>query len=321
MAAGRVQAGSSLSSCLLHKGTILGALRCPRQGTSSPTARLPPPRRKETSLGMVMEQELPQELSKELRRPWPPSRSSSRGKPAPPGQEAACWGRRGLPTPTLGITAPVMPTAGAGAQGHWGQAARYGGTSRRPGVSCGQLNISPWRGQSGLSAASNSSGDTGSVCPAGWATSLQGSSWGWAISAAVTGCWGSPWLCPIPRPTPHLFMASRSYKHLFTASGSSKQPCAGRQAEHPRALPAPTGRIYFRLVFILATNNGRHSQHPISPWPPSPPAFTWHGRKCGWGQAEDTVELWPWGCQHLGSRGMGDPVHVPLQQPRSVTVL
>lgn len=42
------------------------------------------------------------------------------------------------------------------------------------------------------------------------------------------------------------------------------------QAEHPGALPTPTGRIYFCSVFILATNNGRHSQHPISPGPPRP---------------------------------------------------
>ena len=54
MAAGRVQAGSSLSSCLLHKGTILGAPRRPRQVTSSPAACLPPPHRKETSLGTGM---------------------------------------------------------------------------------------------------------------------------------------------------------------------------------------------------------------------------------------------------------------------------
>lgn len=54
MAAGRVQAGSSLSSCLLHKGTILGAPRRPHQGASSPAVRLPPPHRKETSLGMGM---------------------------------------------------------------------------------------------------------------------------------------------------------------------------------------------------------------------------------------------------------------------------
>lgn len=52
LAAGRVQAGSSLSSCLLHKGTILGALCLPRQGTSSLAVQLPPPDRKETSMGM-----------------------------------------------------------------------------------------------------------------------------------------------------------------------------------------------------------------------------------------------------------------------------
>lgn len=62
---------------------------------------------------------------------------------------------------------------------------------------------------------------------------------------------------------------------------------ASRQAERPRALPAPTGRIYFCLVFILATNNGRYSQHPISPRSSSPPAFTWRGRKHGRGQEED----------------------------------
>jgi len=52
VAAGRVQAGSSLSSCLLHKGTILGVPLSPCQGISSPAACLPPVCQKETSLGM-----------------------------------------------------------------------------------------------------------------------------------------------------------------------------------------------------------------------------------------------------------------------------
>lgn len=59
------------------------------------------------------------------------------------------------------------------------------------------------------------------------------------------------------------------------------------QAQHPAALLAPTGRIYFCLAFILATNNGSHSQHPISPSLPRPPASTWRRRKGGrgWGRS------------------------------------
>lgn len=87
------------------------------------------------------------------------------GWPCRGGKQHTGW--KGLSTPTSGITPPLMPAAHAGAGGDWGQAARYGGTSRHPGVSCRRLDISPWRGQSGLCAASNSSGSAGSFCPTG----------------------------------------------------------------------------------------------------------------------------------------------------------
>lgn len=119
VAAGRVRAGGSLSSCLLHKGTILGAPHRPHQGTSSPAACLPPPHQKETSLGKGMgtgtapgAQQRAREATAFLKEQW-------RGKAGPAGvgssmlglEEAVdthfrhhpssdaripCWGRRRL---------------------------------------------------------------------------------------------------------------------------------------------------------------------------------------------------------------------------------
>lgn len=88
------------------------------------------------------------------------------------------------------------------------------------------------------------------------------------------------------------------------ALSSSAQ--AGRQAGSASQGPARANRKdLFLLGFYFS-----YKQWPSLPVSDFPPAFTWHWRKRGWGQVEDTGEPCPGGCQHLGSRGTGVPVHV-----------
>lgn len=89
---------------------------------------------------------------------------------------------------------------------------------------------------------------------------------------------------PVPTPPPP-FMASLTGAKTVCLLPGTALNSTPLQAQHPAALLAPTGRIYFCLAFILATNNGSRSQHPISPSLPRPPASTWRRRKGGrgWG--------------------------------------
>lgn len=97
---------------------------------------------------------------------------------------------------------------------------------------------------------------------------------------------GSLPVSPSPsQPPPPPFMASLTGAKTVCLLPGTALNSTPLQAQHPAALLAPTGRIYFCLAFILATNNGSRSQHPISPSLPRPPASTWRRRKGGrgWG--------------------------------------
>lgn len=91
-------------------------------------------------------------------------------------------------SPFLQCQQPVLGQEQAGGRRRGGKALPSARVSL-----AGSSTSAHGEGKSCLCAASNSN-SAGSVCPKGWAASLQGPFCGWALSATVTGCWVSPCL-------------------------------------------------------------------------------------------------------------------------------
>lgn len=116
-------------------------------------------------------------------------------------------------------------------------------------------------------------------------------------AAALRCCSGS-----LPSCTPPYFWHPRSYKHLFTASGDSKQGSSTGRASWG---PAHANRKdLFLLGFYFSYKQWPSLPASDFPRPPSPPASTWCGRKRGLeGTTEPRAESLqrccsaaPWNC-------------------------
>lgn len=244
LAAGRVQAGGGLSSCLLHKGTILGAPRHPHQGTSSPAVRLPPPHRKETSLGMGMGTGTASGAPQRVQEAVAFLREQQQWKAGPARVGSSVLGLEGAVNTHCGHHLSCDAGSLSWGRRRVGAGSEIGRLIPVPGYLLQEAQRLPMERAKAICVLQATPAALGLFVLQGGqppcrAPPAAGHSLPLSLGAGVV-----PGCDPFPGPHPAYLWHPRSYKGLFTAGGGSTQPCAGRQS-----IPGPCPRQQERLIF------------------------------------------------------------------------